>query len=450
MKDPPKLSPRRRQRDLGLFCRLVLLGPAELLERVAAPKEAAERFRVFDAQNARDFLLFRCLLEVQKAGFSLQRAIAFLERFDALDEQERQNAFYTLDVEAFVAELSVWHRKLVEVLFRLVGFSKTNDVAYYYHYLSVVELEGLLFEQMEQRDFFGSSSEYRRREVDRLALRLGELTATGAVNLAQCWHVAAASFENQLRKRKAPLSANVKALAQFALRNAKPAERQALGYCYRHAFSVPSATIHFSSLPSEQKLDIARLEVTGFQIAFLAFSVIARVEALWGMTVDDEACNVARRSADRGDIVGPFEQRAEVGDFVIVTVAADRAYIAEVLEVLRSDYGNESYRVKYLADKPHPDVGEDTVMPDLVHEYVRGRDAVAALQENFRRLNTKPDGSVDEDAVRELLAAGVQEAMREGVATTWRLGMREYVHRQMAKGRDEDAVEAKDPGSPPG
>lgn len=436
MKDPANLSPRERQRDLGLFCRLVLLGPAELLERVAAPAQAAERFRTFDAQNARDFLLFRCLVEVQKAGFSMQRAIGFLQRFDALDESEKKNAFSTLDVEAVVAELSVWHRKLVEVLFRLVGFSQTNDVAYYYHYLSVVELEALLFEQMEQRDFFASSSEYRRHEVDKLASRLGELTATGAVDIAQCWYVAAASFENQLRKRKAPLSASVKALAQFALRNAKPAERQALGYCYRHAFSVPSATIHFSSLPAERKLDVQRLEVTGFQIAFLAFSVIARVEALWGMRVDGEACNAARRSAERGDIVGPFEQRAEVGDFVVVTVAADRAYIAEVLEVLRSDYGNESYRVKYFVDKPHSDVTEDTVMPDLVHEYVKGRDAVVALAQRLRELNTRPDGSVDEAVVSGLLATDLSDALRDGVGKTWTLGVSAYVHREMAKSRD--------------
>ena len=78
-----------------------------------------------------------------------------------------------------------------------------------------------------------------------------------------------------------------------------------------------------------------------------------------------------------------------------------------------------------LADKPHPDVAEDTVMPDLVHEYVKGRDAVAALHENFRRLNTRPDGSVDDNAVRELLAAAVPDGLREGVAKTWTLGMRE-------------------------
>ena len=414
MKDPTATSSQERQRDLGMFCRLVILGPAEILERVATPSEGARRFRAFDAQNARDFFLFRCLIEVQKAGIAMQRAIAFLDRFDSLDESARANAFNLLDVEAFVAEFSVWHRKLVEVLFRLIGFWSTNDVAYYHHYLLVAELEGILFEQMEQRDFFASFSEYRRHEIDLLALRLEELVATGAVEITRCWYVSTGSFNDHLRRRRAPLSASVKALAQFALRNAKPAERQSLGYCYRYAFSMPSETIHFSSLPTERKLDIRRLEVTCFQIAFLAFSVIARVEALWGMAVDREACNTARRAAERGNIVGAFEQRAEVGDFVVVTMAADRAYIAEVLEIFRSEYGNESYRIKYLADKPHPDVTEDTVMPDLVHGYVKGRDAVAALRENLRRLNTRPDGSVDDDVVRELLADVIPDAMRAG------------------------------------
>lgn len=407
-----------------LFASWAVCGVHEVLEPMWSPKEAEARFQDFDAVNAKDFFLYRILVDLQKAGFAMFRWRQFAERLQG--EQKPHD----LDLQAHVAEQSLWQRRLVEMLVRLIGFAQTNEVPYYYHYLLVADLERSLHEQAEQREFFGAESLWLKEHANARRRMLAELTATGRVDRKRCWYLTEADETTAGRG----LLANTRTLIKLALKNATLMERRSLGYCYRNGFSEPSSAMHFEPLPTYRDVNVETFRFVCLQSGFLGMTVLTRVQELFGILRETEACKFARQSA-QGGTPGKIAGTAKKGDFVIVVLGRKKPFLAEVTEVIVSQYGNESYSVQYLDEQPLPGMITDVVMPDRIAMYLEREGLLAESRAVL--------GGLACDEASALALAGIpqgvmDESMRKSAVETWTTAIRDVYTRQL-----EDALARK-------
>lgn len=416
----------------ALFTTIVMLGSIDLLEWLA-PDQSTTRFDRFDATNAREYWLFRTLLDIQKAGTAMTRWQEFAAA-RKLRPEDGANTYDALALEALIAEQSLWQRRLVESLFRLICFASTNEPAYYEHLLRLTELEQLLYQQIEQRDYFGSESEFVRVEVARKIAEAQALASRAPLDRQRMRYVHD-NFDRHVQRHRPPLLASAGSLARASLRNARPGEKRALGYCYRHSFSVPSAAIHFSPLPDERPHDHSRFRFGWLMVAFLAMAILTRAQELLAFQPKTSASWAARLSVEHAPKESPFENVAQVGDFVVVMPQGpERFFIAEVIAIHRSEFGNASYRVRYLDERPDASVEVDSVMPDLIHGYL-AREGFADLVRAQLREAMKPSELEARERALDEMMADSDEAIRQAVLMTWSVGMRDHYHREAAKRR---------------
>lgn len=406
-----------RQLLVGIAC----LGPAEILQRMWTPEEADARFKTFDSQNAKEYFLYTVLVELQKAGLTMSRWVEFLDR--PAETADWSQSLKDLDAQSRISEQSLWHRKLVEMLVHLIGFAQTPDTEYFHHYLTAAELQRTLHDQKEQIEFFGHSSDY----LDEKA-KLEKTAFLGAtVDWSRAWYLRD-SKPTPPKSVNASLLATTRSLVLRALHAGTPMERRNLGFCYRNAFSNPSSTIHFEALPWEgRKRDLQQFAVGLLHLGFLCADILLRVTQLFEVAGDTEHCALARRVASAG-VTSGLVGDAENGDFVIVVQRGSRPLLGRVSEVLRSNYGNESYRITYLDDQRLAAVPSDVVPADCVTIYQKH---VELREQALARVRDRSGSTVsptlDEHDIEAVLA--------DAVKTTWDLALRDIYQRSLDSSR---------------
>lgn len=337
--------PRSTAETIRIFGEVAFRAPGEILEPLWSPAEAAARFRDFSRENAREFFLYKVLLDVQKVG------AAMLRWADALQEvKEPSNPVAQIQLEARIAEHYLWQRRLVEMLALLVGFASTNEPIFYFHYLLLREQEALRHTQREQERYFGSRSAWTDQQIAAGSAAVSSLVAAPGFDVSRCWY---------LHQSRLASMAHVIAIA---LEHASPMERRSLGYCYGIGYSAPSEGIHFDPL-SKADLRLGTLEFSSLQSIFLCATVITRVQELLGEVRDGIGCQWARHAAHTPTSNG-LRGRVTTGDFVAV-ILRDQPYCAEVTGVTTSRYGNESYEVEFLREQPEG-LARDSLLPRFV------------------------------------------------------------------------------------
>jgi len=94
--------------------------------------------------NSRDYYIYSVLDEVEKAGISLMNYSEFIlgtkaeingHKSDDSNRRMERNIYSSI-----VDQMSVWIRKLTEILVEVIGFKKINNNNYFKHYILVHEL----------------------------------------------------------------------------------------------------------------------------------------------------------------------------------------------------------------------------------------------------------------------------------------------------------------------
>jgi hypothetical protein len=400
--------------ELELLSWIVGTGPIQILEKLATPAEAEVKYKSYNTDNAREFLIFQSLVEVQRAGIAMEQWPTLVDYSDV--NRPIKNADKVV-LATLVPQQSVWRRKLVEILLCVIGFEETNELQYYHHYLLLTDLARVSFRRAHQSTYFGSDSTTLAARMDELKATLA-LLQSKSIDLSRCWYLKSDKRTARAFEKTAPhqLLASAGQLVQQSLRACTPAERRALGYCYEHAFSAPSEAIHFNPLPNEHRMDLERAHFEHLQCAFLAAAILVRCQKLSGIHPSGGSCARAGEML-RSDSTNPFYDIAKPGDFVVVTLDPERVYVAEVFEVRSSSYGYESYGVEYLHERPYAHITRDHVMPDLVHLILRGTDARNTVVD---RLNAvMPPGTT-------IAPSKLRDVIRDSVVDMWTNGIRQH------------------------
>ena len=167
----------------------------------------------------------------------LKTSACLLRWLDLLTEMETQEAaperFWT---ESIVDEESLRIRKLVEALTDLICFRRTNEDAYYQHFLLLRDLNEARGTQEDLRVFYACPSLNVGARVDRLAGEVAHLESSGSVDLNAAWYlppVAGPRSPQQLAGiRPGGYLASTRARLRAALPLADAPERLALGVSY--------------------------------------------------------------------------------------------------------------------------------------------------------------------------------------------------------------------------
>ena len=403
-------SPTELSEHRNVFCEIALGGPAAFFAAAFSDEELAIRFAGATAETARDFVVLRCLAEVQKYGATVRRGESERERHSS------GSRFESLVLESLVVERVAWQRRLLEALVTLINFSATNHNEHFAHFLAVGELEREQRELADERDFFGSESELTKKRIATLRQAVDEACSKLPAS-AGCWY---------LRANKPYASSTFRSQYLQALKLARPAERTALGYTYRLSFGDASERLHFGVLdppvgvtPGDGTTDAA--------CGLLAVAIICRAHDLCNVT--PRGINVSLMAQAHRDrpVSELLSGRVSVGDFVLT----QGPHLAEVLEIQTTQFGYESYRVEFLDTQNGPGLTESWLPAPAVGPFMKRQQMTEEVR---AMLATHTDGELEigEDEIRQ--------STREAVLTAWNAGLRKYVERQVNEASQADTA----------
>ncbi|MCU1278340.1 MAG: hypothetical protein JWM53_1886 [bacterium] len=414
MADKPEDAAKPKLISRGLVAEVLLYGSGQLFEAMF-PKNEKRQMPEFSDDSAREVMVSRAALAMQRAGWTMRETIRMEDELAKLAADDPKRPIYLQQIGAQTDQQTVWVRKLGEALMLLIGFSTTNEERYYAHYLRINQILDLKFEQEEQETFFARPNIRRGRRIKELRRELEEFERRSRLQLGNCWYLGD-------RKQRQPSSAL--ALMKFALGHATQRERIALGYTYEFAFAGPSEVLHFSPLAEGDDDEQKRFELLSSRMLMLAWALLKRSQELLGLAPTGGWCEVARTN-EPSTGPGPLVGRAKIGDVVYEEIDG-QLYLGIVTEVRPGDFGYEGYRVKYLDDQP------DSVAEDWVVKRLGVFLDKASTVETMQRQH--PD--LFEQFTHEL----IDESRVEAAVQMWRLGLRKRLEADLRELRERKRI----------
>jgi hypothetical protein len=333
-----------------------------------------------------------------------------------------------LIVESIREEAHARERRLVEVLVNLILFTTTNDHAYYRHFLMLEELCDLLHSNNNLEEFHGARSENIdwsvRQQVERIQHE------ENRVDFTRTWYLASTvrPLAGVTPTNTALLNHHAKfSTMRFRLKSAiplmSPSEKLSAGANYATAYGRPSEGIHFSGNAKPYRTREGSDKAIVAKIGLLIMSILHRVHELLGKpdvpAIHSMLSSVERSNATNAkDLLGKIADRGlECGDFVLAG-----GLLAEILEVKATNYGNKSYRVKFLAERPNPDLIEDWFPASYVQIFYPKALVATDMQNQVQR------GHLSHEDLAKLMENPelFQNALRKSVTQVWPL-----IRRQM-------------------
>ena len=118
--------------------------------------------------NARDYLIYAILDEIQKVGVAVMRWVEFLDPKNPKPPQASDQISRVI-LESIIDEQSRWKRKLTEVLINSICFDQTNEDAYYRYFLTLSRLEHHLSIQQDLEEFYSCPSRNNESSITPVA-----------------------------------------------------------------------------------------------------------------------------------------------------------------------------------------------------------------------------------------------------------------------------------------
>jgi hypothetical protein len=403
-----------------------LQGADELRRVIGLDEESYLRVAGQSHADVRGYILYTAADEVQKTSIYLMRLREYLQG-DAVSPLAGQ-----LDRVMITQVLEDSHtrqRRLVELLTTLVLFSTCNEQDYYRHMLLLEELDGLLSANDDRKEFYGVPS---KNVEDSIRHQISWINSVAAkLDSSKMWYVVnGLSLTAPEKLHPGRVLSSQRQRIRKALPVMTSGERLQLGLSYGAVYGHISEMIHYAPNRSDVFLPTNDETLGGTLLGLLAFSILSRCYELLGrpdLSIAKKISGSLARS-DASRIVGRAGQRtAEVGDFVLA--AGD---LAEVLAIKESSYGLVSYRVRYLAERPNPEVLEDW-FPTF---HVQKLYSKAQYREGLDRLVAQGLlSAADARRLKDAADAEVSEALRASMVHTWRLGLRDWVRDRQRRDR---------------
>lgn len=413
--------------QLEQFSVALMLGPPEYFALRTPPDD-------YTSANAQDYFLAAALVEVQRAGMAATRWSSVMKEINSHPEWSRQTVL--LRLAPIIPEQSIWRRKLAEALTSLVCLSTCNDPAYYYHYLLIVDYLQTCHEAKEQKDFFGSDSSVLAERARQLRASIDAVEHSGGILANNCWYLKSPSFLGSPKKGTLLKPGNVESTFRgrlmVALAHCDRHEQRALGYCYQHAFSTPSSSIHFSPVDHLGGPRISDFTFACSQIPLLGLAILSRAHRLVGVHPAGLGSEFARRCATVPNASHPFVRTYAKANFVVVTVCS-APYLAEILDVATGTAGSESYRVRFLDELPLGTISEDWVRVDTVGPFLGMGEMTTMVKEGMIAAARPGVGESPEDVVAKIPPEEIQNGIRRAVVHVWKEAMRDHYKRELRR-----------------
>jgi hypothetical protein len=387
-------------------------------------------------RKSRNYYMYGVLNEIEKAGFALMKAKEFLSGpSPALNDRVTRNI-----AEAAEDELALWVRKLVELLTELILFSQINDDAYYRHYMLVKELKGLNTTVENAKKAYGCHVQNYQKQVEDIKSELLKLE-NSAIDLEKCWYLPRGKKSLRVSGAKGVLSRlDDRINAAFQLADAD--QIIALGISYGEGYDNFSDAIHFNALDTSAKrvsLESLHAKVSGIGV-LSANSIIQARKLLSDRRRKGWAAFIAKIFREGSEAKKILRQRInpgiKVGDFVNA-----QGDLAEVVRIMRGQYGFRSFRVKFLLAEDTEVAGKGSTKTVWTHHNPKWEEYPAIW---VRKLYSRADILADlkneilkHDPNEDVRTKTLTPFLRESVVHLWKnVGLKESV-----KGQREQALE---------
>lgn len=387
--------------------------------------------------DARAYVLYTALDEVMKCSLWLMRMREFLQGEPA---DPRAGVVERLLHAHLEEEQHAHARRLLEVLITLVSFSTTNEEQYYRHLLALEVLDDRVSGLEDLKEFWDAPSANIDHAIEVQRHLVGDLEKR--MDLKRCWY---------LRERKpigvaASLRAGrILSSTRSRLKDALPLmsnnEKMVTGFSYAAAYGRTSESVHYSVQQVNWQMSVEDDLSGRSHLAFLSIAILGRVDRLLGQT-NISAVERLLRVFGQTESNPLFDRatrqsRIAVGDFVLAHGA-----LGEVLEDRTSRYGNRSFRVRFLAERPIPTISEDWFPAIHIHLFYTRAQFFEAVRSMAASGRLPPEIGTQ---MAELEHSDLQSILGKSLSKIWQLGLRTWVHEDMRRRAEAERQTRKRP-----
>lgn len=383
------------------------------------------------APSARDFVISGMLSEAEKAAISSMQTSSFIldsrEAEKKSTKEDKKNAEKIAEeapwiepaiYQSRIDEMTLWERKLTEILVDLIGFRHVLKDEYYRHYALLRERERLVRMASDFRQYHDCENLNMQYQIDELSRRIDEVTSK--LDPTKCWYVKSTRASSSARYEVADYRMRLNKVLKWM----SPNQKVMVGFTYG-SYSVQSGNLHPGTAkikdeePTMKALDNHFMRVTMLvnEVVFAAMDA-KKIHNAKGWLAGFAKANKSNKypSTILAKMTRPG---VEVGDFVI-------AYgdLAEVTKIKKSPYGYQGFRVKYLEKPPIPAIPED----EMPARYVKLLYKRKPIANEVRKLLVK-------DGDKQPSTRLINNALRKQVIEMWtKMGGREFAYGRKAEG----------------
>lgn len=396
---------------------LIIRASAQLRDHIGWSNDSYHMTYGANSSDPKGYYLCGVLNEVEKACFSMMLTADWVKEseasYDPEDFDEEKRRINDNLLQSKIDELSVWERKMTELMVALVGFRDANSEDYYKHFLAVHELQHLAHSQKDLTEYYGMTSEnytYQQGELHSLIDTIAE-----SLDTSKTWYVK--------KRRDGALKRSLQNFDkrfEYAFERMEEQLRATLRTQYL-SFGSQSRHIHVGTVSDERNLELKDVSAHVGRIGMLTMHVVVLVKELLGADSDSGAIETCARIINENDYPVDLHRRRTNPDVIVGDFVVAGGDLAQVVMVNTSEkYGFKSFRVHFLEREPLPGITEDEFVGEHIRRIFRGQDLIKQTTEMAKRLN--PNIVPSEEEINSLMC--------EGVILEWNNGLKEYVLNQ--------------------
>ncbi|MFA5033952.1 MAG: hypothetical protein WC614_13170 [bacterium] len=374
--------------------------------------------------DARAYVLYTALDEVQKTSIYLMSLRELLQDPFLVtpgDQPGRIVQTHTFE------EQETRIRRLLEVLVMLILFDKTNEQPYYRHLLLIEQLEEFLSMNLDLKDFYGAQSMNIEDSIDNQINWIQKVESE--IDLQKAWYLRERTRlkpRNELRPGQ--ILSNMRGRIKDATIIMHDREKLLFGFSYFGRYGHASEMIHYRSNKTHSYLTPNPEKDAVYELSLLLISILDRCHRLLGrpeLPIMKRILPILDQTKPTSLVYNTTVRDIQVGDFVL-------AYsdLAEVIEVKESKYGYRSYRIRYLAEKPKPEIQEDWFPAFYVQKFYTRSIFFEKLQKMVEE-GQLPSNTMEH--IEKLSKDELQTILRQSLVHTWSVGLKTWVHQNKKK-----------------
>ena len=417
------MTEKKKKDPMDEFISLILKGSDALRKRLKIGYSTYRFIHEPNSPDPKDHYLFGVLNEIEKATMALMQTNEFIndsrktEPSEPSEKDDEQQRIYDNVIQSKVDELSMWQRKMTELIVELQSFATTNTQDYYRHFLSINHLQQIHRTQDDLLEYYNAKNENYKFQEDELIQQIDQIAERLDPRKVWCVKVK----DGQIKRQPSTFEERFR----WAFKRMKPPLR-ALLRTGNLSYGVQSKNIHASSSADVRDVSLNTVEAHAGRVATLAIHVVVMAKDLMHIHNVKGALRICAAVVKKNDYPLKLHQRrtrldAHVGDYVAVN-----GHLAQVIKVnISQEYRYKSFRIRYLVDQPLPSTPEDEVPGDWVRVLYRRSELLLNTMQQIKKMSPGSNPSV-----RQL-----NQFLKDGVIEAWNNGLKEYVLNRPDEGK---------------